>query len=227
MEISIVSSVFVNYSLEDTASYLVETGCAGIDIWAGRPHVYRRDYSKAQLQHLRRKLEDSQLKIVSLMPAFYRYPHSLSSPNDIVRQDSLDHMRECLTAVILGADILLIVPSRRLHGQSVEDARHRLTDSIDTVCRQAADYPIRLGIEPANLAVTDLVLSSDDARDIMNTLGHEKLGVVLDSGHLNLTGERLEDAIMKLGSALLQFHVNDNDGKRQQNLVPERTSFQT
>lgn len=226
MKLSAVSSAFVNYAIKDAISAIQRTGCAGVDIWGGRPHVYRGDYSKAQLQQLRKQLDDSQLQIASFMPAFYRYPHSLSSPNDVVRQDSLDYMRQCLdNAAILGADILLIVPSRSLHGQPAEDARQRLTDSIDTVCRAAAGYPVRLGIEPANPAVTDLVLTSEDALDIINTLGHTNLGVVLDTGHLNLTGERVEDAMARLGSSLLQFHVNDNDGNRQQNLIPGEGTF--
>ncbi len=226
MRLSVVSSVFVNYFIEDVVSYIAEAGCGGIDIWGGRPHIYRDDYSKAQLQLLRQKLEDCHLKAVSFLPAFFRYPHSLSSPNEIARQDSLDYLRRCLdNAVTLGADILLIVPGRSLHSQSVEDARQRLIDSMDTICRDAAQYPIQLGIEPANIAVTDLVLTSGDALGIINLLQHGNLGVVLDTGHLNLTQERIEDAIEQLGSSLLQVHVNDNDGKRQQNIIPGEGTF--
>jgi len=226
MRLSVVSSVFVNYLIEDAVSYVAEAGYIGIDIWGGRPHIYRDDYSQVQLQDLRQNLEDRHLKVVSFLPAFFRYPHSLSSPNEIVRQDSLDYMRRCLdNAVVLGADILLIVPGRSLHGQRVDDARQRLMDSIDTISRYAVGYPIQLGIEPANVAVTDLVVTSGDALDIINTLHHANLGVVLDSGHLNLTHEPLEQAINGLGNWLLQFHVNDNDGQRQQNLIPGEGTF--
>jgi protein FrlC len=226
VKLSAVSSVFVNYFINDAASFIAQAGCRGIDVWGGRPHVYRSDYSQEQLKALRQQLDDNNLKVVSFMPAFFRYPHSLSTPNEIVRQDSIDYMRACLdNAVTLGADTLLIVPGRSLYNQSVDEARQRLIESIDTVCQAAAEYPIKLGIEPANLAVSDLVITSDDALHIINTLKHDNLGVVLDTGHIHLNKERLEDALQKLGKRLLQFHINDNDGKHQQNQIPGDGTF--
>jgi protein FrlC len=49
--------------------------------------------------------------------------------------------------------------------------------------------------------------------------------VVLDSGHLNLSGEDPASALDNLGDLLLQVHVNDNDGKQQQNAIPGEGNF--
>jgi len=68
--------------------------------------------------------------------------------------------------------------------------------------------------------VSDLVNTSSDALKIITELKHDNLGVVLDTGHLNLTKESVEAALKNLGSLLLQVHVNDNDGLQQQNLIP-------
>ncbi|MBL8153796.1 MAG: sugar phosphate isomerase/epimerase [Anaerolineae bacterium] len=221
MKLSIVSSVFVNFALPDAARSVCDLGVPGMDIWAGRPHAYRQDYSPAQLRDIRRLLEDRGVHAVSLMPAFFRYPHSLSNPNPLVRQDTLDYMRACMdNAITLGAGILLIVPGFSLHGQAVEDARARLTESIDLVCQAAEGYPIKLGIEPANASVTDLIVTADDAMHIIHALGHDNLGVVMDTGHMHLNRERIEDVLALVGDRLLQFHVNDNDGQRQQNAIP-------
>jgi protein FrlC len=226
MKLSVASSVFVHYPIQDTIARVAGAGYDGIDIWGGRPHVYRQDFSAAELASLRRQIEASGLEPVSLMPAFFRYPHSLSSPNEVVRQDSLDYMRQCLdNAVALGAQILLIVPGHSLFGQSLADARQRLLDSIDSICRYAQQYEIRLGIEPANQAVTDLVNTAGDARRIIAEFDDPNLGVVLDTGHIHLSGETPEQAVDILGPLLWQVHVNDNDGRRQQNLVPGEGTF--
>src|SRR4030066_849136 len=218
MNLSVASSVFVNYSIQDTISLVAQAGYNGIDFWGGRPHVYRHDHSQPDLEGLRRLLKTYNLTAVSLMPAFYRYPHSLSLPNEVVRQDSLDYMRQCAdNAAILGAKILLIVPGRTLYGQPVEDARLRLLDSIDWICRYASQYDLSLGIEPANKIISDLVNTSSDALKIITELKHDNLGVVLDTGHLNLTKESTETALRNLGSLLLQFHVNEKDVLKQQN----------
>jgi len=226
MKLSVASSVFVNYSLPDAIRLVAQAGYEGIDIWGGRPHVYRKDIKPEELAEIRSLIRRSGLEPVSLMPAFFRYPHSLSSPNETVREDSLEYMYECLeSAVALGAKILLIVPGRSLHGQSREEAWKWMVEGIARICERARQYDVRLGIEPANAAVTDLVNTAGDALAIIDELGYENLGIVLDSGHIHLSAERPEEAIRNACTLLLQVHVNDNDGSRQQNLIPGDGTF--
>jgi protein FrlC len=226
MKLSVASSVFVNYPILDAISLIAEAGYEGIDIWGGRPHVYRKDFSPSELRAIRRTIEERGLDVPSLMPAFYRYPHSLSSSNETVRLDSIEYVRQCMdNAAALGAQTLLIVPGHSLFGQDPMDARQRMMDSIDAVCRYSQQYEFRLGIEPANKAVTDLVNTAGDAKRIIQELGYPHLGVVIDTGHVHLSAETPEQAAKTLGPLLLQVHVNDNDGMRQQNLIPGEGTF--
>src|SRR5690606_27426076 len=155
-----------------------------------------------------------------------RYPYSLSSPTDTVRQDSVQYMKECMNnAVALGAPVMLIVPGRALYGQSHEDAWQRLVDSIDEVSRYGEQYDIRLGLEPINRQASDLVTPSEDSVRAIDELGHSQLGVILDTGHMHLAQESIWDALQRTKGRLLQFHVNDNDGRLQQNAVPGDGTF--
>jgi protein FrlC len=220
------TSVLLNYSIQDAVVILTKAGFDGIDIWGGRPHVYRNDYSEKELLELRKMIEQKNMVIPSFMPAFFRYPHSLSSPNDLVRQESIDYMFRCAdNANTLGAELLLVVPGRSLFGQGIEDAFHRLLDSINQVCAYCEQYELKLGVETANQAVTDLVFSHQDALKIINKLDHPSLGVVLDTGHLHLNKEDLVEVMDNTGHLILQFHVNDNDGQHQQNLIPGDGTF--
>lgn len=226
IQLGSATSVLLNYCIQDAVSILSGAGFDGVDIWGGRPHIYRNDYSEHELSQLRDMIEQQNMLVPSFMPAFFRYPHSLSNPNDRVRHDSIDYMLRCAdNAAILGAKVLLVVPGRSIYGQGTEDAFKRLLDSINQVCVYCEQYDLRLGIEPANPAVTDLVVTHQDALNIINELEHPSLGVVLDSGHLYLNKENLVDVMENLGPLLLQFHVNDNDGEVQQNLIPGDGSF--
>jgi len=226
MRLGVVSGVYLNYPIEEAVRRVAEAGYDSIDIWSGRPHIYRHDFSPNELKTLRRHIETSGLSVSSFLPAFYRYPYSLSSSNPAIGKDSIQYMKECMdNAVTLGSPILLIVPGRSLHGQSHEDAWKRQCDRIDEICRYAAQYTIRLGIEPVNRHVGDLVNVAKDAMRIIETLGHDNLGVVLDTGHMYLEQEAAETALAETGNRLLQFHVNDNDGQQQQNLVPGEGSY--
>ncbi len=228
MKLGTATSVLFYYAIQDAISLVARAGYDGVDIWGGRPHVYRDDLSAEELAALRQLISDHGLSVVSFMPAFYRYPHSLSNPNPRVRQDSIEYMRVCVdNAAILGAGIVLVVPDQTLRGQSRDDSLARLVESIDVVARYAARYDgIKLGIEVLHYDETDLVNTAADARAIIDQLGHPNLGVVLDTGTLNLSKEPPEDIFATLGDRLLQIHVNDNEGNhRQQNLIPGEGTY--
>ena len=223
MKLGTATSVLYQYTIFDAISLITNIGYEGVDIWGGRPHIYRQDLSKQELIHLRKLIEDQGLIVSSFMPAFYRYPHSLSNPNPKVREDSIEYMHACLdNAVVLGADLVLVVPDHSLYGQTREDSQRRMIESIDVIAQFAYQYDgLKLGIEILYYDETDIVNSADDALEIINQLGHNNLGVVLDTGTLNLSKESLKDILVKLDDLLLQVHVNDNQGREhQQNLIP-------
>jgi protein FrlC len=227
MKLGTATSVLFQHALQDAIPLVARAGYEGMDIWGGRPHAYRHDLSPLELTRLREQMNDHNLSVSSFMPAFYRYPHSLSSPNPKVRADSIDYMRICIdNAAVLGAGIVLVVPDLSLHGQSRENSLGRMLESLDEVAQYAAPYPLKLGVEILYFDETDYVNSADDALHIIQQLGYDNLGVVLDSGTLNLSKEPIEDLFGKLGSLILQIHVNDNMGRQhQQNLIPGEGTY--
>jgi protein FrlC len=227
MKLGTATSVFYLYELKDAVPLIAKAGFDGVDVWGGRPHVYRQDYSPAELRTLREQITGEGLAVSSFMPAFYRYPHSLSSPNPKVRADSIQYMRECAdNAAVLGARVVLVVPDHSLHGQTPGDSLKRMTESIAEVANYARQYDLKLGIEVLFFDETDFVNSSEDALGIILQVGLPNLGVVADSGTMNLSKETPAQMLDKLGGLLLQVHVNDNHGEeKQQNLIPGEGTF--
>jgi len=226
MKLSTSTSVYVNFPVDEAVRRVARAGFDGIDIWGGRPHVYRQDFDAQQLADLRRLLESMGLRVPSFMPAFFRYPYNLSSPNEIVRQDSIDYMRVSIdNAAALGAELVLIVPGRSLHGQSKQDALARLIKSVREVCTYARRYPLRLAIEAVNQYVSDLINSAAAACQVIDQVDYERLGIVLDTGHINLGEESMEAALSLAGDRLYQVHINDNNGRHQQNRMPGEGTF--
>jgi len=221
------TSVLYQYDIRDAIPIIADAGYDGVDIWGGRPHVYRQDLSTVELQDLSRRIEDHGLAVSSFMPAFYRYPHSLSNPNPKVRNDSIDYMRQCIdNAALLGAKIVLVVPDHSLQGQTREASMQRMVESIGVAAQHASQYDLKLGIEVLYYDETDLVNTSDDALNIIRELGRANLGVVVDTGTLNLSKEPAQDMVAKLSGRLLQVHVNDNQGVGgQQNLIPGEGTY--
>jgi fructoselysine 3-epimerase len=226
LKLGLVTSVYVNYPLAEVIPRVAAAGYELIDIWGGRPHVYRDSYTRGGLLGLRNLVENNGIKVSSFLPAFYRYPHSLSSSNEGIRLDTLDYVRQCAdNAAILGAEYVLVCPSRLLPGQSLEDGWQRLADSLNAICDYVYQYPIRVMLEPVNKTVFDIINTCADAMRMLGQINRANLGVVLDTGHLNLSDETIDEALDRLGEHLLMVHASDNDGTRQQNLVPGEGNF--
>ena len=226
MKLSTATSVFVNYQLPDAIQSIAQAGFQGIDIWCGRPHLYRQDYPPAVIARFGEQLADLALTPVSLMPAFFRYPYSLSSPVAAIREDSARYVIETIeNAVAVGCNQVLIVPSHSLQGQTTAEARRCYLDSLAPVCQIAAEKDVMLGLEIVYPGLSDYMCSSQDALAAIEALKSPNLGVVIDTGHLNLSGEDTARAIQTLGNRLLQVHINDNDGNQQQNAIPGEGTY--
>jgi protein FrlC len=226
MKIGTATSIYVNYPLEQVIPRLAGAGYEVVDIWGGRPHVYRHDYDEKGLKNLRSLVETNGMRVMSFLPAFFRYPHNLSSPNPVARQDTLEYVCICAdNAAALGADYLLVCPPRLLYGQSPAEGWDLFAESLTEICDYAGKLSLKVILEPVNTAVFDLVNTSADAMRLIGQLDRPNLGVVLDTGHLHLSNETIVEALNNLGDKLFIVQVSDNDGKRQQNLVPGDGTF--
>ena len=226
MKLSTATSVFVNYLLQDAVQQTLQIDLDGIDIWCGRPHLFRKDYSEETIREVGENIQSAGRQVVSVMPAFFRYPFSLSSPVKNIRRDSIAYMKDCIdNAVLVGAHHVLVVPNNHLAAQPKEDAKKLFLSSMESVCDYAHTKNMKLGIETVYPKLSSYMNHTNQALEVICSLGSQLLGVVIDTGHLNLSGEFFESAVNNLGDKLIQVHVNDNNGAEQQNDIPFSGTF--
>ena len=226
MKISTSTSVLINYLLDEAVDKVVSLGFDGVDVWCGRPHLYRQDYSEDFVRDLGEKIRARGLNIASVMPAFFRYPYSLCSPLETVCDDSVCYMMDCIdNAKLIGAESVLVVPIKSLISQTLEDARKLFMQSLAKICDYAELKNMYLNLEVINPGLSGFCCETKQAVRIIREIGSGKLGIAIDTGHLNLSGENAGDAIGTAGELLKQVHINDNNGAEQQNAVPGEGNF--
>ncbi len=226
MQSSLSTSIFANYRLEDALSAIARAGFAGADIWGGRPHAYRGDLGAVELAAARAVLDGEGLGVASFIPAQFRYPTSLCSPMEQIRRDSVAYIADALhNAAALGSPIVSVCPGHTLVGQTVEDGWARLSDSLHEVCAAARPLGVRIALEPADRWETDLVQTTAESLRMVEELGEDNFGIVLDNGHAALVGDSAVDAVTRLGDRLFHVHIDDNNGQRDQHLVPGDGAF--
>ncbi len=224
--ISLSSFLYLNYPLTEAIRRISQAGYNGIDIWGGRPHAYRRDLRQFEIEELKGLLKSYTLGVASFIPAQFRYPTSLCSNNEIIRQDSIAYIQDSIkTAFALGAPIVSVCPGHSLFGQEAVEAWRSLRTSLDDICLFAMPYNIKIAIEPADRYETDLIQTVADALRMINELDCDNLGVVLDTGHAHVVGESAVDALATAKDRLFHIHIDDNLGLRDQHLVPGQGSF--
>ncbi len=226
MKTSLSSFVYFNYTLDEAIRRTAAAGFAGIDIWGGRPHAYRNDLTERQLAAFRRLLRDEGLQVASMIPAQFRYPTSLCSPIKAIKRDSIRYIQDSLnTAAGLGAPMISVCPGHTLYGQTRDDGFARLSESLWEIAEFAVRLGIRVAIEPADKYETDLLNTCQETSNLVHQLGCENLGVLLDNGHAQIVGESADEAVRALGDRLYHVHVDDNNGLRDQHLVPGEGAF--
>jgi protein FrlC len=221
VRLSVSTFVYLNFPLDEAIRRIAGFGYDGVEIWGGRPHAYPSDLDAEEIVSLRELSAELGIEVSGFIPAQFRYPTNLCIGNERIRQDSVCYIQDGIeVAASLGAPLVSVCPGHSLYGQDKEDAWERLKESLHTLGGFASERGIRLAIEPADEYETDLVQTSDDALRLLDEVGLDNVGVVLDTGHGHVLGEELGEAIRKLGSTLFHVHVDDNHGQRDEHLIP-------
>ncbi len=221
MRLSISTFLYFNYTIEETVKRISQNGYQGIEIWGGRPHVYRKDLSDEELTNLRSLIEESGLEISAFIPAQFRYPSSLCSPNEKVREDSVSYIKDSIiTSDKLGCHKVSICPGHTLCGQGYENGVMQLRKSVQELHDFAHKKDVILFVEPAHRFESDLILTIKEGIDFISELDLDNLGIVMDTGHCHVNNESLTECISLLSNTNFHIHIDDNHGESDDHKIP-------
>lgn len=216
------SFIYFNYPLKEAIRRLSRFGYQGIEIWGGRPHMYRHDLDD-ELDSIRALLDQCQMAVPNFIPAQFRYPSILSSSNEKVRQDSVSYIKDAIdNARKLGAPSVSLCAGMTLYGESVEKGWANLRQSIVELLDYTEGTDLRLLVEPAHRFESNLILTVADGLRMVGECKSERLGICLDTGHANVNGEDLAKIVASLKDAdvPLHVHIDDNKGDGDAHMIP-------
>jgi sugar phosphate isomerase/epimerase len=96
-------------------------------------------------------------------------------------------------------------------GQSHLRSLHFLTECLSECVEVASDHGVRMALEPLNRYETDLIPSVQDGLDLINQIGSNNLGLLLDTFHMNVEETSIEKSIHQAGDRIFHFHVADSN----------------
>jgi len=220
MKFSQSSFVYFNYSLQETIRRLHKAGYQGIEVWGGRPHAYRHDLDD-ELEEIVALLDRFNMTVCNFIPAQFRYPSILCSLNEAVRQDSVRYIQDAIdNAVRLGSPSVSLCAGMTLFGEDIDKGWAQLRKSIVELVDYTEGTDMVLLIEPAHAAESTLILTVADGLRMIEEIGSERLGILLDTGHANVNGEDLAKAVASLKDVPFHIHIDDNNGDSDAHRIP-------
>ncbi len=203
---------FMEYGIKKTA----ELGYMGIDLNGNRPLCDPRDLTAEDRKNIKKILEDNGLQLAAITPFCGNYHWCLSTPNKPVREDSIKHVKECIDlAYEWGAKIVESVTGPPMIVEDdMREAWKRTKESLREITDHAAEKDITIGLE-FRISVADrttyIVHKLDDALMMIEDVGAENLGVLIDVNHAALDlYMTIVEQLEKAGDKLVHMHFSDS-----------------
>ena len=138
---------------------------------------------------------------------------SFTASDPSIRQAAIERIKSHLPlaahfdAVVIIGLIRGVLKPGDSHEQAMEWLRSALKD-----CSQAAeDAGVRLALEPINRYETSLINTVAQGMDLIDAVGSQNFGLLLDTFHMNIEEPIIEDSLRLCNERIFHFHVADSN----------------
>jgi len=203
-------------SLTRAFRYLSAAGCTSVEIAAMPAHLSRgRQISESA------RANGMDVTAVGLGVPFLRDPKlSLHSRDGSVRRESVRYVGRSMDfASGLGARIVYVCSVRKEPKASKEETLGYFKDSLRACAEYAEKTGVILAIEQFPLGE---IQTFEAASDLVSEINSKSFGVLLDTGHLAISGEAIDEAVVRSKKILKHVHINNNDGLSDLHWPPQR-----
>ncbi|MEO9897408.1 MAG: sugar phosphate isomerase/epimerase family protein [Paracoccaceae bacterium] len=165
-------------------------------------------------------LADAGLEVV--LAARVNAQRSISSEDPTARQGGIDYLKSCIdTAAAIGAKII----GGPLYGEPMVFAGRPPLPRTDDEMKARADRMISglaevaplaraagqvFAVEPLNRFETDMLNTTQQGIELVDTVNDAGLGLMLDTFHMNMEDQSIPDAIRMAGTRTVHFQANEN-----------------
>jgi D-psicose/D-tagatose/L-ribulose 3-epimerase len=130
------------------------------------------------------------------------------------QQTSMDYMKGLLDMMPVFGATVLVGPLYSSVGRAEPKTDDEFKQQWDAVVKNlkelsayAAERKVRLAIEPLNRYETDFINTCDQVLKLVDDIGHDAAGILLDTYHMNIEEKNSAAAIRAAGRKLYHFHA--------------------
>jgi sugar phosphate isomerase/epimerase len=193
---------------EANLSKVAELGYAGVELAIRAPR--EMDYPS-----LYAFLDKFDLRVPALGTgqAWGEEELSFTDPDAKVRERAIQRVIEHIpSAAKLKAQIIIgLLRGKIQPGVERSQAEEWLVSALKKCTKAADEEGVALSLEPINHYETSLINSVDSGLDLIEKVGADNFGLLLDTFHMNIEEVNISHAIQKAGKRIFHFHVADSN----------------
>jgi 5-keto-L-gluconate epimerase len=183
-------------------------GYEGVDLFADRR-------SDAEIDALRRAFEDNKIEVAMYLTIFLAEAGlNLSCKDHEKRKGYIkDYKEQIEKAHRLGTKRMPIgfIRGAMADDDTISDNLARLAASLDELCSFADNQDITLCLEPMNRYEINTLNNVDQSLEFIDKYRLDKLGLLLDTFHMNIEEPSIETSIRNAGNKIVHFHSPDSN----------------
>ena len=138
---------------------------------------------------------------------------SFTDPDPAIRRAAIERIKSHVPVATRFNAIIIIGLIRGIlkPGVTQEQAVEWLRVAIQECSQAAIPYGIQLALEPINRYETTLINTVEQGMFLIERVGADNFGLLLDTYHMNIEEPSLEESIRKCGKRTFHFHLADSN----------------
>jgi len=138
---------------------------------------------------------------------------SFTDSDQAIRRAAIERIKSHMPLAARFNAIVIIGLVRGIVKPGVEHAQAMewLIEALHECGQTAAAWGVRMALEPINRYETTLINNVAQGLELIERVGLDNFGLLLDTFHMNIEEPRIEDSIRRAGAHIFHFHVADSN----------------
>ncbi len=138
---------------------------------------------------------------------------SFTDPDPGVRRAAIDRIKSHIPVASRFGAVIIIGLIRGIVRPGIDpgQALDWLIEALRECCDAARPHGLRLALEPINRYETTLINNTTQGLDLIEKVGVDNFGLLLDTFHMNIEEAHIEASISACRERIYHFHVADSN----------------
>ncbi len=138
---------------------------------------------------------------------------SFTDKDPAIRKKAIERVLSHIPLANKADAVIIIGLMRGVPDESVSEkqAEEWMIEALKICTAKALEEGVRLALEPLVRYETPLINTVSQGLELIETVGAENLGLLLDTFHMNVEEPSIEESIRNCGDRIFHFHVADSN----------------